>query len=241
MESQQLSPLLNTTKRLYAITIAFSVLLLVMLASQNGHFESAVVLRRLRSREDANEIRVIYSIRVNSSSLSPPASERRNIVALLIKNNEKAIPSIKQQISMVDKFLLDNSAAEIVIFHDGFFFRGEIDDIRTNTKRVVEFVNVEPVMSRMPSFSYFDAYMTDPTWWKHSKWGYHQMIRFWFADVFDLPTMRNVEYYMRLDDDSEILAPMVNVFELMRSHKGQCFLMSRANGCILSYLLCSIQ
>ena len=48
---------------------------------------------------------------------------------------------------------------------------------------------------------------------------YHQILNFWFSQVFKLKALDNVEYYWRLDTDSEILNKIpYNVFDFMRSN-----------------------
>ncbi|KAI8376089.1 nucleotide-diphospho-sugar transferase [Radiomyces spectabilis] len=50
--------------------------------------------------------------------------------------------------------------------------------------------------------------------------GYNHMIHFFFKDIFDHPAIRDLDYYWRLDHDSEILSPVsVDLFEYMRRHR----------------------
>jgi hypothetical protein len=158
--------------------------------------------------------------RVNNSTSS--AGGKRDIIAMLVRNTERAVPAIKKQLNMIDKYLRDDFAAELVVMHDGYFHSKQLDEIRQSTKRAVEFVNVDVVMLRMPKGEYqgIDPYLTDPNWSKNAKWSYHQMIRFWLYDVFRLSTMYNVEYFLRMDDDSVFQEPVNNLFKLMREKKG---------------------
>jgi mannosyltransferase len=49
--------------------------------------------------------------------------------------------------------------------------------------------------------------------------GYQHMIRFWFRSVFEHPRVRKLDYYLRLDTDSFILAPVTyDLFKFMRAH-----------------------
>jgi hypothetical protein len=65
----------------------------------------------------------------------------------------------------------------------------------------VEFVDVRPLWSAYPPG--FDPNATESHWVvRDVKWGYHQMIRFFWHTVFTLPAVANVTAYMRLDGDS---------------------------------------
>lgn len=49
--------------------------------------------------------------------------------------------------------------------------------------------------------------------------GYNHMIHFFFKDIFDHPAIRDLEYFWRLDHDSEIRSPVqLDLFKYMKNH-----------------------
>lgn len=89
------------------------------------------------------------------------------------------------------------------------------------TSRAIDFANVDFLFRRVPYFKDFNPYSNDPTWQKNGKWNYHNMIRFWLIDVFDHPLLENVEYFMRMDEDSMLQSALVDVFQLMKDRRGK--------------------
>ena len=50
---------------------------------------------------------------------------------------------------------------------------------------------------------FFDPKVEESNWNKRSKWGYHQMIRFWISRIWDHPAVvENCESVLRIDSDS---------------------------------------
>ena len=121
---------------------------------------------------------------------------------------------------MIDRNFIDNYDADVLIFHGDYPFSTDVDKIRKSTKRSIDFLNVDNIINRMPVLKGFDPYIVDPTWRKRGKWSYHGMIRFWFSDIFSLPIMDNVEYFLRLDDDSVFQGPVINVFQIIKNKSG---------------------
>jgi hypothetical protein len=161
------------------------------------------------------------NLRITHENLSQSSSAKkiRNAIVLLIHKFDQS--AIQELIHMVDNTLEDDYHSDFIIFHSHYPFQAEISQIRGNTSRNVDFVNVDLCLLRQPNIPNFDLYKDDPTWSKRGKWAYHQMIRFWFHDIFFLPVMQNVEYYMRIDDDSKFKAKFKNVFNIMEEKKGK--------------------
>ena len=128
---------------------------------------------------------------------------QRDVVVMLIRGFPRTL--IIQQLVMLDRALDDGFRADFVVFHDDYPMTWDMDEVRRNTKRNVDFVNIERVMIRPSEHVGFDPYEQDPNWRKGGKWSYHQMCRFWFADIFKLHVMQNVRYFLRIDDDSILL------------------------------------
>jgi len=156
-------------------------------------------------------------------------SKSRDAIVLLIKNiNLFDIQRYRKFINMFESISNWQYPCTLIIFHESFPLYKEMIRMReiayhvTNNTLTVDFVNIEKVFYKMyENFNVFnyDHYNQNPTWYKHSKWGYHQMIRFFFSDIFNLSIMRNVDYFLRLDDDSRILNNIIpDIFKIMRDN-----------------------
>ncbi len=118
---------------------------------------------------------------------------------------------------MVDSFIPDNFDAVFTIFHNDY----PVEDtqiLRRGTKRKVDFYNIDWHFNRPPISSrgdrtIIDLYKDDPNWSKRGKWNYQNMIRFWFQDIFEIYS--DVQYFIRLDDDSKFLVPCENFFQFL--------------------------
>ncbi|CAF3985538.1 unnamed protein product [Rotaria sp. Silwood2] len=126
-------------------------------------------------------------------------------------------PRLREKISQIEERLGDNSSTDLIIFHTGYPFRGDLLPIIQVTRRQVEFVNVDHIFYKFPPG--FDPHIRDPTWSQRGKWNYHHMCNFWFKQVFELKIIQRYRYMMRLDDDSQLLGKWPNVFEIMAKHK----------------------
>lgn len=47
------------------------------------------------------------------------------------------------------------------------------------------------------------------------------MCKFWIYEIFHLPIMHNVDYFLRMDDDSEFKAKFNNPFLAMKTNSGK--------------------
>jgi hypothetical protein len=152
-------------------------------------------------------------------NLSQSNKTRRNAVVLLIhKYDEHKLKSIVQ---MLDATMRDNFESDMIIFHHDYPVIREIEELRNHTKRYIDFVNVDICLSRAPNINDFDLFKNDPNWFKRGKWSYHTMIRFWFSDIFHLNVMKNVNFYMRIDDDSKFRATFPDVFKITAEREGK--------------------
>ena len=165
-------------------------------------------------------VTIVSATVVLSSNLSGVKKERRNIIALLLPDVAFDLTPTTELIAGIDKNFQDNHEADLVIFHEGYPFADGMKYVRGATKRNVDFVNVDSIFNQHPPN--FDPYQTDPNWWKRKKWGYHQMIKFWFSDIFTLSVMDNVDIFFRIDDDSCFLAPFGNLFKVMQDLNCKC-------------------
>ena len=112
-------------------------------------------------------------------------------------------PKLRVKISQLDERLKDNCSTDVIVFHTGYPFRGDVTAIFDSTRREVQFVNIDHIFYQFSPD--FDPHFRDPTWSQKGKWNYHHMCYFWFKQVFELTLMQRYRYMMRLDDDSQIL------------------------------------
>lgn len=162
----------------------------------------------------------MITVPITRDNLSQSNKKSRNAVVLLVHKFDQG--HLHNIIKMLDKNMNDHKQTDIIIFHHHYPFNKEMGELRGNTTRYIDFANVDICLSRAPNMKDgFDLFNTNPTWHKRGKWSYHSMIRFWFYDVFHLNVMKNVEYYMRIDDDSKFNDKFNDVFDIMRKRNGK--------------------
>lgn len=140
-------------------------------------------------------------------------SESKNLIAILTRGENYT--ALGERIGKLDVRLKDNLSAHIMVFHNGYPEAAQIWEIHRFTKRRVILYNVDNYFLRFPNN--FNPYSRRPNWNIRGKWSYHHMIHFWFKVVFELREVRNYEYMMRMDFDSQLLNDWGNVFDLMRN------------------------
>ena len=121
-------------------------------------------------------------------------------------------PKLRVKISQLDERLKDNCSTDVIVFHTGYPFRGDMTAIMDTNRREVIFVNIDHIFYQFSPG--FDPHIRDPTWSQKGKWNYHHMCYFWFKQVFEMKIMQRYRYMMRLDDDSQILGNVNNEFSL---------------------------
>ncbi|CAF1359573.1 unnamed protein product [Adineta ricciae] len=165
-----------------------------------------------KAAPDLNELK-IYKYDTSRSS----TSSRDLIVIMTPKFSTYLIPRLEQ----LDVRLADNFATPLLIMHNHHLHENDLICINKTIKREVMFLDISIVFTLFPSN--FDSCRTRSSWWRRGKWNYQLMIRFWFKILFELPLFQHYEYIMRLDDDSQILGPWINVFHEMRTKKAVYF------------------
>jgi hypothetical protein len=177
-------------------------------------------LRKKSIGDNSGRFNTTITLPTTIENLSASNKTSRNVIAILMYKIVK--DEMFDRLKMLDYCMNDNHDTDLIIFHSDYINRNDIHEYRTATKRFIDFLNVDTVMTRIPTeIENFDPYLTDSTWSARSKWGYQNMIRFWFRDIFLLDVMQNVEYYLRLDDDSSFLKVIpFNIFNLMSEKKG---------------------
>ncbi|CAF0749862.1 unnamed protein product [Rotaria sp. Silwood1] len=156
--------------------------------------------------------------------LNQTRKSSENVIAFLVASFTGDVrlaynpyPRLRDKISQIEERLGDNSSTDLIIFHTGYPFQGDLLSIIQATRRQVEFVNVDHIFYRFSPG--FDPHIRDPSWSQKGKWNYHHMCYFWFKQVFELKIIQRYRYMMRLDDDSQILGKWPNVFEIMVKHQ----------------------
>lgn len=118
------------------------------------------------------------------------------------------LPKVKLFVKLNHEFLMQK-------WHDVIFaFNTE----GVNEKTVIDGIEVHNIDVKYLFDSFppdLDPETTESTWVTKTKWGYHQMIRFFFRELFWLPEMENVSSYLRLDTDSCIWDVKTNPFGLL--------------------------
>ena len=124
-----------------------------------------------------------------------------------VRHAFNSYPRLRERILQLDERFDDNRTTDVIIFHTGYPFREDLLPIIQQSRRHVEFVNIDHIFYRFsPSFQ---PHITDPTWSQRGKWNYHHMCYFWFKQVFELKVIQQYRYMMRLDDDSQIHGKLV--------------------------------
>lgn len=155
-----------------------------------------------------------------TSRVSKTRSTLKSPGAIVILTS-RDFTQVAVQLSSIDQHLLDNYENHIIICHSGYPFSSDISRILRSTRRNVVFRNVDKELTSFPQG--FDPYSNQPTWSRRGKWSYHQMIRFWFKMIFEMPEIQQYDYIMRLDDDSQLLGLWFNIFTKMRERSAVYF------------------
>ena len=145
----------------------------------------------------------------------------KNVVCILIEDvSIKGARQVLSFVAMIDKMIQDNFESSVIFFHQRYPLKSIISNIRGSTARNVYFVNIDSYFQRLPreGAEIYDLYNHDPNWSRRDKWSYHNMIRFWFRDIFQL-LPAGVENFLRLDTDSKITKISGNLFEHMQGRK----------------------
>jgi Glycolipid 2-alpha-mannosyltransferase len=216
--------------RLLTMILLIAVLVVFMIIGYRGQMiaqSTTPTLRRfgtigqLDSNASATTSVVLQHLDyINVDKLRTRPSKVRNVILCLIRGFN--LTALSRQLGNVDTFVLDNFESDFIVFHDEFPEDSEMKAIRGLTQRRVDFVDVSRLLRR-PAVedSRFDPYEMQPTWRSGGKWNYQQMCRFWFSDVFLLPMLDDVQYYMRIDEDSQFIGKPVEMFTKTADSKGE--------------------
>eukprot|EP00667_Euglena_gracilis_P016317 EG_transcript_17052 len=124
--------------------------------------------------------------------------------AILYLAGKKRLGELKQSLSMTFQNFNDAYRYPVIIFHDAL----NETDARCQLSAVlsegqlclVKFIHVE---------FHFPPHLNQPPVVDRARFpGYQHMCDFWFRGVFQIPEVQGLEYYLRLDTDSFLLAPI---------------------------------
>jgi hypothetical protein len=135
------------------------------------------------------------------------------VIAFLVPDFEEDLVALQKTMGQVEQHFNERHRYPYVIFHEGFS--------NATIERIRGFLNVPYIF-----FIYVDL-VSLPEWFDHSlplfpfkkrsPMGYMNMIRFFFRNIFYVPELKQVEYFLRLDTDSEILSTVpVDLFREMK-------------------------
>lgn len=153
----------------------------------------------------------------NYVSPNAPSSSQDLIVILTPGVSLSMVPRLK----LLDVNLSDNFTTPLLIMYSSYTPQDRLKQLAKSARRQMMFVDFSVIFTLYPPG--FDRCRTRTTYWRRGKWNYHQMIRFWFKILFELPLFKQYEYIMRLDDDSLVQGVWINVFEEMRKKRAVYF------------------
>lgn len=131
----------------------------------------------------------------------------KNVVVYLVRGHEASIASLERSLTLLKRNFLPWSPADVLIFHEANLkpeqLEGRTAGVPVRTA-LVDFSEIPPAMASLPP----------------SQRGYRHMCHFFANDIFHRDELSGYDYFMRLDDDSFILSPlMFDVFARMSERR----------------------
>lgn len=131
----------------------------------------------------------------------------KNVVVYLVRGHEASIASLERSLTLLKRNFLPWSPADVLIFHEANLkpeqLEGRTAGVSVRTA-LVDFSEIPPAMASLPP----------------GQRGYRHMCHFFANDIFHRDELSGYDYFMRLDDDSFILSPlMFDVFARMRERR----------------------
>lgn len=139
----------------------------------------------------------IYDKSKHTFSLQPYS--KTTCIATLVSNDDEDIDDLRIALKSLNNLNLD-SKTKIIIFYESDLTMSHTNKITKSLPSHhidFEYINFQTFPEQ------FNPSVEDSNWHKRSKWGYHQMIRFWITRVWDFESVReNCDSLMRVDSDS---------------------------------------
>jgi hypothetical protein len=166
----------------------------------------------------SNGISELGRSKLYSSMAIRNASHGKNLIAILTASISSKLLS---RLQLLDENFLDNYSSPLLIMHSTTLSQRELVHVSAIMKRPVLFLNIANAFRLFPVN--FDPCKAATSYRVRGKWNYLLMIRFWFKLIFELPQLKEYEYIMRLDDDSQMTGKWLNVFDEMRAKNAVYF------------------
>ncbi|XP_064637567.1 uncharacterized protein LOC135493866 [Lineus longissimus] len=161
-----------------------------------------------------------------------PVGKPKGAIYFLIEG--KRLSLLKKALSMLDRNYNTVYKYPIILFHEDNINATTRTYIRTFTKSLLFFQEIEMTLPRYNLISYLvpkkDVCVRRPVSYRH-------MCRFNAILIYKEPIFNHLEYYLRLDTDSEILRPIkYDIFKRMRDYRkvhGYIWMKYDGNRCVL--------
>ena len=166
----------------------------------------------------SNDISDLGRSKIYSSMPNRALSHTKNLITILTASISS---KLLIRLQLVDDNFQDNFTTPLLIMHSGKLYEAQLVQVSTMMKRPVLFLNIADAFRLFPIN--FDPCQATTSYRVRGKWNYLLMIRFWFKFIFELPQLKDYEYIMRLDDDSQMIGKWINVFDEMRAKNAVYF------------------
>lgn len=163
-----------------------------------------------KSSPTANDLSKVTLSEIKSYGSSYKLTNDKNIIIMLLP---RVTLKLIERLKLLDSNFDDNSSTAILFLYTSSISMTDFLRLTKIMKRQVLFLNIVKPFNLFPIG--FDACGTKTPYHVRGKWNYLLMIRFWFKTLFELPQLRQYEYIMRLDDDSQLSGRWFNIFEEM--------------------------
>lgn len=148
-----------------------------------------------------------------------PKINNVGVIVYLIKNNRDTLINLKNSLYFLYNNFLSLHNYDVILFHDELFTSDTQDDIlkylSTKPSVSIRFYKVTLETPAWINQELMNSSITNKPvdWWRDE--GYRNMCRFYSVELIKYLT--NYEYYMRLDCDSFIEEPIVDVVALCKN------------------------
>ena len=141
-----------------------------------------------------------------------PCNTRKPKVGILVltSSSESDMANLLIGVASLKHFVGEDEPAPLIVFHEDLsdeqqqIIRDAAAQSHASSPRPVSFHAIE--YDVFPPG--FNGDVEEPNWRKRSKWGYHQMIRWWAYRVWHHPAVVDLELAMRLDTDACYTGPL---------------------------------
>eukprot|EP00667_Euglena_gracilis_P022123 EG_transcript_24494 len=141
--------------------------------------------------------------------------------AVLLLVHEKRVEELRVSLGSLFRNFLDAFRYPVYLFHENVDEAQASQMLRELLKPqqlcLVRFIRLR--FHFPPGFDPEEAFKTTKLIFSWAWPGYHHMCAFWWKHVFARPEVRALQYYMRLDTDSELTAPLpYDIFDRFAAH-----------------------